>query len=278
MKMYMTGSVSASIYQYSLSTGFDLSTASYDSVSFSVSSQNSGPNAIAFNSDGTKFFLVGFGSTAIRQYSLSTAFDLSTASYDSVSFNVSSQETSPRGIDFNNTGTKMYILGTNSDSVHQYSLSTAFDLSTASYDSVSFSVSSQSGVPLKVVFNPSGTKMFMLDFTNASVFQYSLSTAFDVSTASYDNVSFAITSQDSSPLGVNFNSDGTKMYIVGTDNDSVYQYTTGSAYTVTYDSAIQFGGGTAPDSPLANETDVLAFSTRDGGISYQAMQAIDGAK
>ena len=274
----MTGSVSASIYQYSLSTGFDLSTASYDSVSFSVSSQNSGPNAIAFNSDGTKFFLVGFGSTAIRQYSLSTAFDLSTASYDSVSFNVSSQETSPRGIDFNNTGTKMYILGTNSDSVHQYSLSTAFDLSTASYDSVSFSVSSQSGVPLKVVFNPSGTKMFMLDFTNASVFQYSLSTAFDVSTASYDNVSFAITSQDSSPLGVNFNSDGTKMYIVGTDNDSVYQYTTGSAYTVTYDSAIQFGGGTAPDSPLANETDVLAFSTRDGGISYQAMQAIDGAK
>ena len=52
----------------------------------------------------------------------------------------------------------------------------------------------------------------------------------------------------------------------------------GTEYTVTYDSAIQFGGGTAPDSPAIGETDVLAFSTRDGGTSYQAMQAIDGAK
>ena len=51
-----------------------------------------------------------------------------------------------------------------------------------------------------------------------------------------------------------------------------------SASTITYDSSIQFGGGTAPDSPAIGETDVLTFSTRDGGTSYQAMQAIDGAK
>jgi hypothetical protein len=36
----------------------------------------------------------------------------------------------------------MYIVG-NTSSVYQYTLSTAFDVSTASYDSVSFSVSSE---------------------------------------------------------------------------------------------------------------------------------------
>ncbi|MES0444988.1 MAG: hypothetical protein ABUJ92_00445, partial [Desulfobacterales bacterium] len=54
-------------------------------------------------------------------------------SYDSVSFSVTSEDTSPFGVAFNVTGTKMYIVGTANKSVFQYSLSTAFDLSTASY-------------------------------------------------------------------------------------------------------------------------------------------------
>ena len=48
--------------------------------------------------------------------------DASTASYDSVSFDVGSQESSPRGVTFKPDGTKMYLIGFSSDSVHQYSL------------------------------------------------------------------------------------------------------------------------------------------------------------
>jgi len=68
----------------------------------------------------------------------------------------------------------MYILGTGNDSVHQYSLSAAFDLSTASYDSVSFSVSSEDTSPYAIAFNSDGTKMYMLGFTSDSVHQYSV--------------------------------------------------------------------------------------------------------
>ena len=277
-KMYITGSSNDTLYQYSLSTAFDLSTASYDSVSLSVSGQDSQPQGIAFNNDGTKMYLCGSANDSVYQYTLSTAFDLSTASYDSVSFSVTTEDEGPRKVRFNTDGTKMYMIGGNSDSVHQYTLSTAFDLSTASYDSVSFSVASEELGPLGFVFTPDGTKFWVCGSSSDTVFQYSLSTAFDLSTASYDSVSFSVSSEDATPTGLAFNSDGTKMFMSGSGNDNVYQYTTGSAYTVTYDSAIQFGGGTAPDSPLANETDVLAFSTRDGGTSYQAMQAIDGAK
>ena len=277
-KMYVMGLDSGCVvYQYSLSTAFDVSTASYDSVSFSVNSQSPYSYGLSFNDDGTKMYVLG-NTGSIYQYSLSTAFDLSTASYDSVSFNASSQDVNTYAITFNNNGTKMYVSGAGAPaSIYQYSLSTAFNLSTAGYDSVSLNVSSQETSPYGLKFNSDGTKVYVSGFSSDSIHQYSLSTAFDLSTASYDSVSFSVSGQATAHYALTFSADGTKMHILSS-TQNVYQYSTGSAYTVTYDNTIQFGGGTAPDSPLANETDVLTFSTRDGGTSYQAMQAIDGAK
>ena len=56
--------------------GYYLSGASYDSVSFSVSSQDASPNDLFFKPDGTAFYIVG-ASTLGHQYALSTAWDLS---------------------------------------------------------------------------------------------------------------------------------------------------------------------------------------------------------
>ena len=276
-KMYILAFGTDAIYQYTLSTAFDLSTISYDNVSFSVTSQDTTPRGLDFNNDGTKMYVVGDTNNSIYQYSLSTAFDLSTASYDSVSFSVATQDTNPSGIAFNTNGSKMYVVGFASDSVYQYSLTTAFDLSTASYDSVSFSVSGQALIPYSISFNATGSKMFILDNNTKNVLQYSLSTAFNLSTASYDTVSFTIT-QMSNPVGMAFNTDGTKMYVVGTTNDTVYQYSTATPATITYPSTIEWPGGSAPTSPPIGETDVLTFSTRDGGSTYQGVLAIDGAK
>jgi len=227
-KMYILGNANDSVFQYTLSTAFDLSTASYDSVSFSVATEDTSPRDIAFNTDGTKMYMVGNSNGSVYQYTLSTAFDLSTASYDSVSFSVATEDTDPLGIAFNTDGTKMYILGNSNDSVFQYTLSTAFDLSTASYDSVSFSVATEDTTPLGIAFNTDGTKMYILGNSNDSVYQYTLSTAFDLSTASYDSVSFSVATEDTIPQGIAFNIDGTKMYMVGVANDTVYQYTTSS--------------------------------------------------
>jgi len=277
-KMYLLGDGTDNVYQYSLSTAWDLSTASYDSTSFSVSSQDSNPYGIEFKPDGTKMYILGLATDNIYQYSLSTAWDVSTASYDSVSFSVSSQDGFAYSIIFNDDGTSFYVLGTTNGTVYQYTMSTAYDLSTASYASKSFSVTSQDNTPAGIDFNSNGTKLYMVGRTNDTIYQYSLSTAYDISTASYDSVSFSFAGQDTTPFDIFFKTDGTKLYMLGYGTDTVYQYTTGAAATITYDSTIQFGGGTAPDSPAIGETDVLAFSTRDGGTSYQAMQAIDGAK
>ena len=226
-KMYVVGRGGGTILQYSLSTSFDLSTASYDSVSLSISSQDGFPNGLSFNNDGTKLYLAGSANDSIYQYSLSTAFDLSTASYDSISLNVNSQDGAPVDVAFNLDGTKMYMMGAINDAVYQYTLSTAFDLSTASYDSVSFSITSQDTNPQSLAFNSNGTKMYFVGVAGDAVYQYSLSTAFDLSTASYDSVSFSVSSQETDPTGVTFSSDGSKMYICGSSTDTVYQYSTG---------------------------------------------------
>ena len=159
-------------------------------------------------------------------------WDITNCSYDTVSKSVSSQDRSPLAVAFNSDGSKMYIVGNSNDRVFQYSLSTPWNVSTATYDSISKSVSSQDSAPYDVAFNSDGSKMYIMGNNNKTVFQYTLSTPWNVSTATYDT-SKSVSSQDSAPYGVAFNSDGSKMYIIGASNDTVYQYTVGG--TTEYD-------------------------------------------
>ena len=274
-KMYIVGSSNDNIYQYSLSTAWDVSTASYDSVSLSVATQETIPEALFFKSDGTSLYIVGRDSNSVFQYDLTTAWDISTGSYASKSMSVSSQETAPRGLYFKDDGTKAYIVGTANDTVYQYALSTAWDISTGSFETgKEVSVASQATVPTGLFFSSNGYKMYVLHFSSV-VYQYSLSTAWDVSTASYDSVSFTGNSQDGFGNDIYFKSDGVKMYILGNSNDTIYQYSTGStaAATFTYPSSVKFPNGIAPAGPAIDETDVLVFYTDDGGTTYQGFRA-----
>ena len=281
-KMYVVGATYDTVFQYTLSTAFDLSTASYDSVSFSVSSQASAPIALAFNNNGTKMYILGNNTDSIFQYTLSTAFNVSTASYDSVSLSVSGQDTLPTGLAFNTDGTKMYMVGLTNDTVYQYTLSTAFDLSTASYASVSFSVASQETTPFEVAFNTNGTKMYIIGIANDTVHQYSLSTAFDLSTASYDSVSFSVASQDTNPYGLAFNNDGTKMYISGNINDSVFEYNVGTTlvstpvvYSSDYAVAVTNSGGQIDSTFWADVNSTTATESVGTGEVYYAYSTDD---
>ena len=229
-KMYIGGNQYDNIYQYDLSTAFDLSTASYNNVNFSASAQTNIVTDVNFNSSGSIMYVVGLDFEKVYQYNLSTNFDVSTATYNNVSFTISSQSERPFSVIFNPNGTKMYILQDSPGVIYQYNLSTAFNVSTATYNNVSFSFASQEAIAMGVVFNTDGTKMYMVGNSTDSVYQYTLSTGFDLSTASYDSVSFSVASQDTYPTGIRFNANFTKMYISGNTSDSIYQYSTGLQY------------------------------------------------
>jgi photosystem II stability/assembly factor-like uncharacterized protein len=219
-KMFIVGTDGDDVNEYALSTGFDVSTASFTQL-FSVSSQDTAPTDIAFNNDGTKMFIVGDAGNDVNEYALSTGFDVSTASFTD-SFSVAGGDESPTGIAFNNDGTKMFIVGTVGDRVNVYALATGFDVSTAS-STIIFSVSAQETSPTGIAFNNDGTKMFIVGSSGDRVNEYWLYTGFDVSTASFTD-SFSVSAQEGLPQGIAFNNDGTKMFIVGDVGNDVNEY------------------------------------------------------
>jgi sugar lactone lactonase YvrE len=261
-KFYTVGTTNDTIYQYSCSTAWDVSTASYDSKSFSVTTQETVPTGLFFKSDGTTFYIIGSGSDTIYQYSCSTAWDVSTASYDSKSFSVNAQEAGPNGLFFKDDGTKFYIIGSGFDTVYQYSCSTAWDISTASYDSVSFSVAGQDTIPFGLFFKDDGTKFYIVGTANDTVFQYSCSTAWDVSTASYDSKLCRV-QFDGTPAGITFKDDGTKLYVIGNSTSRVYEFTLSTAWDISTNN--QAGSGFYIGGQEGTSTDV---QFKDDGTKF----------
>ena len=274
-KMYMIGNATDSIYQYTLSTAWDVSTATYDSVSLSITSQDSSPSDFYFKSDGYTLYIIGRTTDSIYQYTLSTAWDLSTASYDSKSFSVATQASNPTGLYFKSDGTKVYIVGFTSNALFQYSLSTAWDISTASYDSVTFDISGQGVNPQGLAFTPDGTTFFIPEVSTGDfVSEYGLSTAWDLSTASYTGELFDYASEDGYGSGFYYK-DNETAYLLGRDSDAVFQYeapeyptaspvtvtglTNGTSYTFSV-WAINAFGYSAPSDASGSVTPVSPFA------------------
>nr|AIE95958.1 hypothetical protein [uncultured marine thaumarchaeote AD1000_71_B04] len=96
----------------------------------------------------------------------------------------------------------MFITGGDGDDVNEYTLSVAWDVSSASFVD-SFSVSSQDEAASDIAFSKSGLKMFITGNDGDDVNEYTLSVAWDVSSASFVD-SFSVSSQEARPTGIAF--------------------------------------------------------------------------
>ena len=246
--------------------GWDVSNASYLQA-FSVSSEESNPAGLFFKPDGTKMYVVGSTGDDVNEYNLSTAWDISTTSYNQ-NFSVSSQETGPSGVFFKPDGTKMYVIGFNNDNVNEYDLSTAWDISTASYLQA-FSVSSEESVSESLFFKPDGTKFYIIGRGGQDVNEYTLSTAWDISTASYSQ-NFSVASQENLPRGLFFKYDGTKMYVIGNTGDDVNEYNLSTAWDISTASYSQ------NFSVSSEETVPQALFFRADGLKMYVMGSASG--
>jgi hypothetical protein len=211
-KMYMVGSYSGTdrVYQYTLSTAWDLSTTTYDSVWFSVSAQDGTPTDVKFSDDGTKMYILGRNNDTIYQYTLSTAWDLSTASYASIALGITGYDNDPEGIAFSSDGTKLYMVGRQNDKVYEWNLSTPWVINTAGYVA-GFLVSGQDANPKSVAISTDGSYMFMVGNGNR-VYRYTMSTPWSIATSTYDSMSLYLGGAYSSYWSISFKPDGTKLY------------------------------------------------------------------
>jgi sugar lactone lactonase YvrE len=203
----------------------------YSGLSKSITTEETAPTGLFLSPDGLNMYVCGSTGDDVNQYTLSTAFDVSTATFVRL-FSVAAQDTTPSDIFFKPDGLTMFILGDTNNSVFQYTLTSAFDISTASYASKAFSVNSQETTPVGLWFKSDGTVMYVIGTANDTVFQYTLGTAWDVSTASYANISFSVQTQEGTPNQVNLSADGLTMWILGATGDDITQYALGTAFNV----------------------------------------------
>ncbi|HEX9608829.1 MAG TPA: hypothetical protein VGA06_01295, partial [Candidatus Paceibacterota bacterium] len=258
--------------------GWDITTAAYDGISATTNSSGEGqPTSedVFFKSDGTKMYTIGWSAEKVHQYTLSTPWDLSSASYDSVSTSTNSSgesETRPRGLFFKSDGSKMYMIGGDTDMVHQYTLSTPWVLSSAAYDSVSTSTNSSGEGEASyegLFFKEDGTKMYTAGWDTNKLFQYTLSSAWDISSASYDNISTSTNSSgegEGSPAALFIKSDGAKMYMIGWNN-TVYQYTLSTPWDL---SSAAYDGVAVDVNADTGETNAEGVFFKDDGTKMYA--------
>jgi len=235
-KMYVTDSQGTeTVLQYSLSSAYDVSTASLVSTE-DISTDVKLPHAITFSADGTKMFIMDNDDKDVEVYTLSTAWDSSTSTW-SARFNFNkSIDDQPRGLTFNPEGTKMYIIGAEREVVYQYPLSTPWDVSTAGSKTDSPDLTSDENDPRNVQFNSDGTIMYIGGSGGDEINKYTLTTAYDVSTASHSNT-YSISSETETMRGFVIVDNGSKMYITSDaaspDENIIYEYNISCAETIT---------------------------------------------
>lgn len=225
-KAYVLDASTDDVFQYSAGTSWDITSITYDTVTMSTTAEDSAPQGWGWKPDGTKFYVVGNTNQKIFQYDL-TAWDLSTAAYATKSFSTAGFDTAPRGIAFKPDGSKCYITGDTNNKIYQCTLSTPWDISTATYDSVSIATPSTS--PRSLFFNTDGTVLFVNEDSGNAVYRMVLSVAYDISTAVWVANDQYMATTGTSPYGLYIKSDGLKLYVADLDS-YIYQYELDAAW------------------------------------------------
>ncbi len=228
------------------------------------------PTGIVFNPDGTKMFISGMSQNKVYEFDLTTAFDISEATRNSNECNHQPKDEDVVDLRLNSDGTKLFLVGSENNILLEYSLSTAYDVSTCSYENTFFSGAGLD--PRSMAFNTNGTKLFIYDQTgNYSVKQYSLNSAYNLSNATLEKQYTGTASETLKEIeqyaqGMAFSADGTKMYLTGDKEDNVVEFTLSTPFDlsdVTKEGAYSVAGEITKMSGIAFSADGLKMFITD---------------
>ena len=130
----------------------------------------------------------------------------------------------------------MFVSTTVTDRIEQFTLSVPFDLSSTLTQGTPLLDSDRGKVinPYSLQFNTDGTKMFFAKF-GGDLFEFSLSTAFDISpsSAAVDDDAVKKTLSNGNTTGFVFNADGTKLFAVDNgDTKQVDEYSLSTGFDI----------------------------------------------
>lgn len=264
------------IDQYTLSVPFDIDSAGAVIGSHEMNSPghaNTFPGTLWMNLTGNRIYTlnhnVSTNNTEIWELTLAVAYDITSVS-GTVVLDVNTQVG-----DFgfaacmNESGSRLYVAESNSggfdgQTIHQWDL-TPGDISTAAYASKTFDPAAQTTTPQHIAVGNLDTTL-LVGNSSGDIWQYSMSIAGDIDTASYDSKTYDLAGDvaDISRMDWHITACSTKFYSTGqsggTGDEVLYQWDMGTA------------GGCLSASPLVACTGVYV----EGGTVRLAVDVLAG--
>jgi len=232
LQMYVGDGANPDVYEYELSTAWDITTSTYKQASTNIDATSVGWD-IAWSSDGFTFYQLQSGVGG------SSGFHVSSYLQTTSRWNITKAALAGRSgmirvkggtrMTFNAAGTKFYILG--AQVLYEYTMSTAWDVDTALL-TYTFSFNIADAGMGGVTFSGDGLTFYVVGFDVQAIYQFSCSTAWDLSSASYDLVVGDISSYCPEPKGVYARPDGPDIYVVDATNVAVYGFINNNRNTI----------------------------------------------
>ena len=224
-----------------------MSTLSYSNKSVDVGpTTGSEPKAIWFESDGLTLYVSNNSTNTVYKYTLSTAWDISTATYASSNYNMATYTTSINDVAWRSDASSYYALGndqggTTPDKIYQFDIPSGLTLAHTTHTKTgtiaNAANNSVDSTPQKLMFNADGSQVYVSGDATDAIFKFNLTTPWDISTIQQWNGSDSFqTSETTNPRGMAFNYDGTKIYRIdseGTSPVAIDVYELSTAYDIT---------------------------------------------
>ncbi|MDR9367294.1 MAG: Ig-like domain-containing protein, partial [Balneolaceae bacterium] len=257
-RFYILGRDQETIAEYHLDDPWQINTAEFirefsTTKELDATDQGSASHGLFFRkSDGERMWMLN--RTEIWEYTLSTPWDVTSATQTGYK-DLSDVVVRGHDIDFKPDGSVLYVDDRILEVVHQFELSSDWEVETASLD-YAFDISDQQQAVRGTQFSPDGEKMFLMDTGRQEVLEYNVSTPFDLRSASYKGA-FSVASESVSPEGLTFKPDLSAFYVTANLENYVHQYKI---------STIDSGESTVS----ANKGKIIADGSAEGRITVVA--------
>ena len=155
---YDQGITAPQIVQYTLSTGFDISTATFSKRA--TVGTDTAVKGLTSNTSGSVFYVSGDTDNFTTAYTLSTPFDVGSVVF-LAAYDHTSSAPNINGIAFNSAGTKLFAINNATNTIYEYPLNTGFNLVSVQPTNANFLLRTNNINPKGITFNNNGTKMFI---------------------------------------------------------------------------------------------------------------------
>ncbi len=239
--MFMSDGSYNYIHTYTLTTPWDLSTATWlrDDTFTEISTAIFG---IYFSPTGEDFYVCDNGNDVIRHYSLTTPWDLSTGTY--VTYLDTDGETEITGVFFKPDGRRVFWVGYDDSIIRTAYLHTPWSFETYTNDTDRYKYTGDyDAYSISVFISPTASKMYVLGAGNENIYEFDLGLAvegnfrgqvhvWEESTHTDGNCGMMVEQAGTGNAGLHFLLTGGQEYSMGIRNsDDYFVITTDNAMT-----------------------------------------------